>query len=592
METNLADGQLLKEIFASGTTWLEKSVPDINAINVFPVPDGDTGTNMLLTMRSAMEEATGNSDSDASSVVKSLAYGALMGARGNSGVILSQFWRGLARGLEDKSSFDGKDFAKALAEASQAAYEGIIHPVEGTMLTVLKDAAEAADKAAKACPEQDSSVAEPALSGEIPRGVYPEQDSSVALLPQNDMKRRAQNDMKRRIDSESLVSVLEAAVEAARDSVARTPTLLAVLKEAGVVDAGGQGIYVLLDGALRHLKGEQGKMQYRRPRLVAADLPLTPKMAPMGTEVEVPYGYCTNFVLKGQSLDLKKIKGDLKKKGQSLIVTGDKSLVRVHIHSFEPGEIINYAAHLGTLHQININNMDDQYVEFIKMQKERLPTADIAIVAVASGDGFFEVFNSLGTAIIVPGGQTMNPSVRQLVQAVESAPSNNVILLPNNKNIILTASQVEPLTSKKVKVVPTKTVPQGIAAFLAFSYEMNLEENAQAMEETITAIQTIEITKAVRKTQLNGLKIKRGQFIAILNDGSLIASGKNISEVIFEALPEADIDSAAVMTIYYGAETQASEAESIAWKIQDKYSIQVEIVRGGQPYYNYIISLE
>jgi hypothetical protein len=522
---------------------LEKSVPDINAINVFPVPDGDTGTNMLLTMHSALEEATGNSDSDVSLVAKSLAYGALMGARGNSGVILSQFWRGLAKGLEGKTSFNGKDFAQALAEASKAAYEGIIHPVEGTMLTVLKDAAEAANKAAKS-------------------------------------------------DSESLISVLEAAVEAAEDSVARTPSLLPVLKEAGVVDAGGQGIYVLLDGVLRYLKGEKDKMQYLQPRLVAADVALTPRIAPVAAEIEVPYGYCTNFVLKGQKFDLKKIRKDLKKKGQSLIVTGNESLVRVHIHSFEPGEIINYAIHLGTLHQISINNMDDQYEEFIKMQKQRLPTVDIAIVAVASGDGFFEVFNSLGTVIIVPGGQTMNPSVRQLVQAVESAPSNNVILLPNNKNIILTASQVKSLTSKKVKVIPTRTVAQGIAAFLAFSYEMDLEENARTMEEAITTIKTIEVTKAVRGTQLNGMKIKKGQFIAILDDKDLIASGSNISEVILEALSKVDIEDVEVMTIYYGAETQASEAESIAWKIQDKYPVQVEIVRGGQPHYNYIISLE
>ncbi len=560
MEANLVNGQLLKEIFTSGTTWLEKSVPDINAINVFPVPDGDTGTNMLLTMRSALEEATRNSDSDASSVVKSLAYGALMGARGNSGVILSQFWRGLAKGLEGKNSFDAKDFARALAEASQAAYEGIIHPVEGTMLTVLKDAAEAADKAAKACPERDSS------------------------LPQNDKRRR--------INSESLISVLEAVVEAAMNSVARTPSLLPVLKEAGVVDAGGQGIYVLLDGALHHLKGEKDEMQYRQPRLVATDLPLTPKMASTATEVEVPYGYCTNFVLKGQKLDLKKLKKDLSKKGQSLIVSGDESLVRVHIHCFEPGEIINYATHLGTLHQININNMDDQYAEFIKMQKERLPVSEIAIVTVASGDGFFEVFNSLGTAIIVPGGQTMNPSVRQLVQAVESAPSDNVILLPNNKNIILTVSQVESLTSKKVKVIPTRTIPQGIAGFLAFSYERDLEENARIMEEAIAAVKTIEVTKAVRKTQINGMKIKKGQFIAILNDENLIASGNNVSDTIFRALLKVDINNTEVMTIYYGAETQISEAESIAKEIQNRYFIQVEIVHGGQPYYNCIISLE
>lgn len=543
MKANLADGKILKKMFASGTAWLEKAVPDINAINVFPVPDGDTGTNMLLTMRSAMEEANQNPDSNASSVAKSMACGALMGARGNSGVILSQFWRGLAKGLEGKSFFTGTDFAKALAEASQAAYEGLVHPVEGTMLTVLKDAANAADTAT-------------------------------------------------RTDSESLLSIMETATEAAKDSVARTPDLLSVLREAGVVDAGGQGLYVLLDGALYYLKGRAREIKYRKPRLITANLPLAPKATQMVTEVEVPYGYCTEFLLEGKKLDWKKIKNKLKKKGQSLIVTGNDSVVRVHIHTFKPGEILDYATHLGTLHQININNMDDQYAEFIKRQRERMPKVDTAIVAVASGDGLFEVFNSLGATIIVPGGQTMNPSVRQLLQAVESAPSDNIILLPNNRNIILTASQLESLSPKKVKVVPTKTIPQGIAALLAFNYDLRVEENARSMAEAITAVKTVEVTKAVRKTQLNGLKIKKGQFIAILNDEELIASGNNISDVIFEALRKANIEKAEMVTIYYGAETQAIEAEGIAREIRNKYQTEVEVVLGGQLHYNYIISLE
>ena len=542
MGTKLADGKILRKMFALGTTWLEKCVPEINAINVFPVPDGDTGTNMLLTMHSAMQEAKQNTDSDASSVAKSMAYGALMGARGNSGVILSQFLRGLAKGLEDKKSFNGKDFAKALAEASQVAYEGIMHPVEGTILTVLKDAANAADIAAKT-------------------------------------------------DSENLLSVVETATEAARDSVARTPDLLPVLREAGVVDAGGQGLYVLLDGARHFLKGEADKMKGRKPQLVSANLPLASKMAPTA-EVEVPYGYCLEFLLEGQKLNVSKIKKKLKKKGQSLIVAGNCSMVRIHIHSFKPGEILDYATHLGTLHQVKVNNMDDQYAEFIKIQKERMPRVDIAIVTIAAGDGFFEVFNSLGATIIVPGGQTMNPSVRELLKAVEAAPSDNIILLPNNKNIIHTASQVESLTSKRVKVIPTRTIPQGIAASLAFSYDMDLEENTRAMEEAMTAVKTIGVTKAVRKTRMNGQEIKKGQPIAILNDEDLIAGGNNMLDVIFQALTKTNIENTEMVTIYYAAETQAIEAEDIAQKIREEYHLEVEVVQGGQPHYNYIISLE
>jgi DAK2 domain fusion protein YloV len=542
MKSDLADGQTLKDMFASGTAWLGKSAPDINAINVFPVPDGDTGTNMVLTMQFALEEAKSNSDNQASSVAKSLAHGALMGARGNSGVILSQFFRGLAKGLEGKTHFNGGDFARALAEASRAAYKGIVNPVEGTILTVLKDASKAAQEAVK--------------------------------------------------DDDALVAVLEAAVKSAEESVARTPSLLPVLRDAGVVDAGGQGLYVLLDGALQFLKGESQKMQYRRPRLVVAETELVPRAAQRPTQLETPHGYCTNFVLEGQNLNLDKIEKGLKKKGQSLIVTGDDTLVRVHIHSFEPGEILKYATKLGKLHEITINNMDDQYAQFIKMQRERMPQVDIATVTVATGDGFFELLNSLGNIIIVPGGQTMNPSVHELWQAVESAPSDNIILLPNNKNIVAAASQVQSLTAKKLKVIPTRNIPQGIAAFLAFDYDLNLEQNAQVMEKAISKVKAIEVTRAMRGTRLNGLEIKKGQFIAILNDEDVIARADKIRDVILEALGKAGGEKAGIVTVYYGAEIKGAEAQEIAQEIRDRYHTEVEVVYGGQPHYDYIVSLE
>jgi DAK2 domain fusion protein YloV len=542
MKGDLADGQTLKEMFASGTAWLSKSAPDINAVNVFPVPDGDTGTNMVLTMQFALEEVKSNSDSQVSSVAKSLARGALMGARGNSGVILSQFFGGLAKGLQGKTNFGGGDFARALAAASQSAYKGIADPVEGTILTVVKDAAKAAKEAVK--------------------------------------------------DSDALVSVLEAAVKSAEESVARTPSLLPALRDAGVVDAGGQGFYVLLDGALQFLKGESHKMQYRRPRLVVAETALVPRVAHMPSHLETPYGYCTNFVLEGQNLNLDRIEKDLKKRGQSLIVSGDDALVRVHIHSLEPGEILKYAARLGKLHEIAINNMDDQYAEFIKMQRERIPQVDIAVVTVATGDGFFELLDSLGNIIIVPGGQTMNPSVHQLLQAVESAPSDNIILLPNNKNILSAASQVRSLSSKNLKVIPTRNIAQGIAAFLAFGYDLNLEQNAKAMEQAIGRVKSIEVTRAVRATRLNSLEIKKGHFIAILNDEDLIASAARIGVVTLDALGKAGADRAAIITIYYGAEIKGAEAQETAKGIRDRYQAEVEVVYGGQPHYDYIISLE
>jgi len=541
--TDSVTGQRLKEMFNAGTAWLEKCVPEINAINVFPIPDGDTGTNMLLTMRSAMEAAHRSQDGDASSVAQTIALGALMGARGNSGVILSQFWKGFVKGLNGNKTLTSESLAKALSEASQAAYEGLVNPVEGTMLTVLRDSARAADAAAKS-------------------------------------------------NSKNVIKTLAIAVEAAKESVANTPNLLSVLYEAGVVDAGGQGLYVLLEGALHYLRGENDTLKHGKPRLIPTSQPLAPGITQMPAEVEVPYGYCMNFLLEGQDLNLKKIKKNLKKKGQSLVITGNGSKLRVHIHSFKPGEIIDYATKQGVLHKIKIDNMDDQYAEFIKMQRKNLPAVDTAIVAIASGEGLFKLFKSLGTTIVVPGGQTMNPSVRELVEAVDSAPSDKVILLPNNKNIVVAASQVQSLTSKDVKVVPTRTIPEGIGALLSFNYDMGLENNASAMEEATKRVKSIEITKSVRKSQINGMDIKKGEFIAVLDAKELVANGKKVKDVITDALEKAEVKNAELVSIYHGAETKPAEAQKIAGEIQNEFSVEVETIQGDQPYYNYIISLE
>lgn len=538
------DGQEFRDMFAAGSSWLEKSVPDINSINVFPVPDGDTGTNMFLTMRSVMEEADRVSDNSVSAIAKAMAQGALMGARGNSGVILSQFFRGLAKGLDDKESITGRDFAAALEEASRAAYKGLSQPVEGTMLTVMKDVAKAAQEAARDAPD-------------------------------------------------NLARVAWVAVDAAKASVARTPLLLDVLREAGVVDAGGQGIYVLMEGTLRYLEGTVEEMRYRRPQMVAADLPVGTQATTIATEPEEPYGYCTNFLLEGTKLNPDKMRKKLESQGQSIVVVGDETTVRVHIHTYDPGSIIRYATSLGTLHQLQIQNMDDQHVGFVEMQKEKLLSSEIGVVAIASGNGMKEVFRSLGAAAIVTGGQTMNPSVQEILQAVEAVPSLKIILLPNNKNIIMAASQVQSLTSKEIAVIPAKTLPQGIAALIAFNYEGDMKDNVQAMGDAVATVKTVEITEAARSTQLQGLKIKKGQVIAILDDDKLLAVDDNIEKVLFEALDKAGIGSAEVVTVYYGADIEEAQAEKVIQKIRDKHpEKQVELVAGGQPHYRYIVSLE
>ncbi len=537
-------GREFKDMFSAGSSWLEKSVPDVNAINVFPVPDGDTGTNMLLTMRSTLEEADRASINSVSDVAKAMAQGALMGARGNSGVILSQFFRGLAKGLDGKDAINGSDFAIALVEASHAAYKGLSQPAEGTILTVIRDASAAAEAYTKSHPD-------------------------------------------------NLAAVMEIAVNEAKESVARTPLLLPVLREAGVVDAGGQGLYVLLEGALRFLKGETEEMEYHKPQLVAASLPASTKLPSMPIEQEEPYGYCTNFLLVGQKLNPDKIRKRLETNGQSVVVAGDSNNVRVHIHTYDPGVILRYATSLGTLHHIQIQNMDDQHEGFVEMQQERQPSIDIAVIAIASGDGMSEVFKSLGATAVVAGGQTMNPSVREVLQAVESVPSERVIILPNNKNIILTASQVEQLTPKKIAVIPTRTVPQGVAALLSFNFEGNLEENSQSMEEAMNMVKTVEVTRSVRTTKINGLNIKEGQAIGVIDDKDLVSAGDDISDVLFETLDKAGIKSSEVVTLYYGQDIEEKQAEEVSQKIQDKYAgKQIEMVSGGQPHYHYIVSLE
>jgi len=537
------NGHELREMFATATSWLEKSASDIDALNVFPVPDGDTGTNMLLTMRSSIEEAQRTGDSGAWEVAQAMARGALMGARGNSGVILSQIWRGLAQGLAEKESFTGSDLADALQLASTMAYKGISNPVEGTILTVVREASSASQVQASS-------------------------------------------------DSNDLISVMEAIVNAANESVANTPTLLPVLREAGVVDAGGQGLYTILEGALRYLRGEAEQMQFRKPQMILSNIPQPVRLPQMMAAEEVPFGYCTEFLLKGEELSLDKIRTRLQKKGQSLIVVGDETTARVHIHTMDPGNVIRYATSLGTMHQVSVRNMDEQHQDFLEMQRERAPEVDIATIAVVSGDGLADVFTSLGVTAIVAGGQTMNPSTKDLLQAVRAVASDKVIILPNNKNIVLTAEQVQSLTDKRIEVVPTQTIPQGVAALLTFDYEADFETNAQLMREAQSTVKTIEITRAVRSAQLDGLKITKKQTIGLL-DGELLGAGKNTIDVLKKMLTKLDLKKSEVITIYYGADTTPDEAEQVSASIREQYpQLQVEVVRGDQPHYNYIVSIE
>lgn len=532
------DGSVLRGMFTAATLWLEKSCRQIDALNVFPVPDGDTGTNMLLTMRSTLEEARQVADSSAEAVMGAMAKGALMGARGNSGVILSQFLRGLAQGLGGRERFTPTDLASALEQATELAYRGLSRPVEGTILTVIKDTAAAAHQAAAADPD--------------------------------------------------LASLLEVMAAAAARSVARTPTLLPVLRQAGVVDAGGQGLAVILGGALRFLRGqglEDG------PELVAPSLPPVLASDEVEVEEEEAYGYCTEFLVQGEGLDPDLVRRNIEKKGVSVIVAGDQEAVKVHLHTFDPGKVLHYAVKLGTLHDIHIRNMDDQHREYQEMRRAAAPPLPIATVAVTWGEGMAQVFHGLGVSGIVPGGRTMNPSTRELLRAVEAVPSEQVILLPNNGNVVPAAQQVVSLTAKQVAVVPTHTQPQGVAALLAFNPEAPVGENAAAMEAAARGVATLELTRAVRPTGLEGLRVKKGQAIALL-DGELVAAGRSFAEVVSGLRTRLGLEKREVITVYTGAAADPAETEYIAGLLRSWCPGQVEVVAGGQPHYNYIVSLE
>ena len=532
------NGEDLKKMFAAATNWLEKIVPDINALNVYPVPDGDCGTNMLFTMRASLAEAAQIKDNRISAVTQAMAKGALMGARGNSGVILSQIWRGFEKSLKSKIIIGGKEFAEALCEASKTAYHALSSPVEGTILTVIKDAADAASKAATT------------------KG--------------------------------NLVSVMETSVSAARDSVARTPKLLQVLKDAGVVDAGGHGLYTLLEGALLHLKGDIDK---HSPELIASIITPVVKSVEVTNDDEA-YGFCTQFLLSGNKLDANELREQFQDKGKSLIVVGDDKTLRVHIHTIEPETITRLASTYGTLFDIDIRNMDEQHKDFLLTNKEKAAKVSVAVVAVVNGDGLANVFSSLGVSAIVPGGQTMNPSTMDILQAVEAVPPDNVIILPNNKNIVLTATQVQSLTGKKVVVIPTETIPQGITAMIAFTNDADIIANSEQMTEAISRVRTLEITRATRTTRLDGLQIKEGQAIGLL-DGKLYAAADKAVDVIFDLLSRIDISEAGILSIYYGAGAQEADAEVISKRISQQFpSLEMEVINGGQPHYNYLISVE
>ena len=534
------DGQGFKWLIQAALAWLQHHQTAINVLNVYPVPDGDTGTNMVLTMQSAWAEIKDSPEQNVGRVAHQMAHGALMGARGNSGVILSQIWRGLARSLDEKDVYRAQDLAAACREAAATAYKGVVKPVEGTILTVARAVADAATRAAE------------------------------------------QND--------DLVRVLEHMVFAAHEAVSLTPSLLPVLAEAGVVDAGGQGLYIILEGMLRYMRGEQ----------ITEDMHLIESVDLIATGLEpgeAGYGYDVQFLVVASGLDVDAIRQRITEMGECPLVVGDAETVKVHVHVLDPGIPISYGASLGSLRDVVVEDMQAQYQDFIAESESapapsQQPSQEIGVVAVVPGDGLARVFQSLGVSAIVRGGQTMNPSTQDLLEAIGTLSTERVIGLPNNGNVILAAEQARALSEKPVAVVPSRSVPQGIAALLAVNYQADFEANVSAMIGAMEEVETGEITTATRSATINGLKIAEGQIIG-LHDDELKVTGTTVEEVVQALLTEIDPGQREIITLYYGETVSEAEASELAGLLQETWPDQeVEVVAGGQPHYHYILSVE
>ncbi len=534
------DGQEFKQLVRASLDWLQHHQSAINSLNVFPVPDGDTGTNMALTMQSAWTEIKDLPDRDVGRVAHKMAYGALMGARGNSGVILSQIWRGFSRSLDGKEVYRTEDLVAACQEAVTTAYKGVVKPVEGTILTVARAVA---DEAARAAEESDD-----------------------------------------------LVSVLEHMVLAAREAVKLTPSLLPVLAEAGVVDAGGQGLFIILEGMLRRMRGE--------PILRDMDLTEAVDLLPTALEpAEIGYGYDVQFLIVGQELDVNAIRERITGMGECPLVVGEPTTVKIHVHVPDPGVPISYGAGLGSLRDVVVEDMQAQYQGFIVEQQAPTlspprPFLNIGIVAVTMGDGLARVFESLGAGGIVRGGQTMNPSTQDLLEAIDALPTEQVILLPNNGNVILAAEQASALSTKSVAVIPCRTIPQGIAALLAVNSQADFETNVEAMARAIEDVETGEVTTATRSVTLNGLQVVDGQIIG-LHNGDLKVAAPTVEAATLELLQQMYSEETEIITLYYGQDVTEDDANKLAQSLMlDWPDYEIEVVAGGQPHYFYILSVE
>ena len=559
MARRTCDGDGLLGAFRAAVANLELHVDELNALNVYPVPDGDTGSNMFATVNAALEEAEGTAGQPAERIAAAISFGALMGARGNSGVITSQIFRGMAEGLGGKRRFNGLDLAHALSLGSKAAYAAVAKPVEGTILTVIREAADAAVSAAER--------------------------------------------------ADDLETVLTATLDATEKSVARTPSLLAILREAGVVDAGGQGLYRLFQGALLHLVGQSpaGMARARSKRGVGI------KASTLVAHADEGFGYETMFLLQPNglgSLDVDAIRSHLESIGESVLVAGDPRALKIHVHNDRPDLVVGYGLGVGALSRISIENLDNQARDIREtraaaftgataseaaVQPTTARTAEapaLGVVAVVAGDGLAAIFRDFGVAAVVQGGQSANPSTGELLAAIEAVDAREIIVLPNNPNVVLAARQVAALADRTVVVVPTRNAGEGFAALLALDPGLDAAANASPMTDAARSIQTLVVTEATRDATIGGRKIKRGQTIALDPDEGLLAVGGDKDKTVLAGVA-ALTPGFELLTLFYGDGADLAEAETMARRIGAIVpGVDVEVRHGGQPFYRYLIAAE
>lgn len=553
MSIRTLDGRTFAEMILAGAQNLSQNASAVDALNVFPVPDGDTGTNMNLSMTSGAREVEQMDTDDIGKVGSALSKGLLMGARGNSGVILSQLFRGFSKNIETKKEINALEFAAALQAGVDMAYKAVMKPVEGTILTVAKDAAKKAM-------------------------ILAEKETDITAL-------------------------MTAVTEEAEASLNRTPELLPVLKEVGVVDSGGKGLLCVYEGFLASLKGETVPQKAVLPSLddmVSAEHHKSARSM-MNTE-DIEFGFCTEVMVRldqtKREFDEGTFRQDLSQFGDSLLVIADESLAKVHIHAEEPGNVLNYAQHYGELIKIKIENMREQHTSIISQESKpadnETPPAKqpYGIVTVAMGEGIADLFKSIGASVVIEGGQTMNPSTEDIVDAVKSVNADTVFILPNNSNIIMAANQAASVVDEQVFVIPAKTVPQGMSALLAFNPDQEAEANEANMLSAIQQVKSGQVTFSVRDTHIDGKDIKKGDFMGILN-GTIIGTSENQLSAAKMLLSEMIGEDDEIVTILYGEDASQEEAEQLEAFLSEKYEeIEVEIHNGKQPLYSYIVSAE